>query len=96
MKVFDFLIAEDNDLLIADGKMVTGESTPQHEKLLLITQPGQMKLFPTTGVGVNSFLLDDTDDLKAIIRSQYEADGMAVSKLKLSNEGLLDTKVEYK
>lgn len=97
MKVFDFLIDEDNDLLIADGRIVTGESTPQHEKLLLVTEPGQMKLFATTGVGLNGYLLDDLtdEDMKSNIRSQYEGDGLAVGKLSLSN-GNLSTKVEYK
>jgi hypothetical protein len=74
----------DDDLKIADGDFVTGESTLQHQQLLLRLKKGELRQFPKTGVGVDDFLLDDTPgDVYMEIRKQFGADGMTVRKLEI-------------
>lgn len=75
----------DDDLLIANGDFVAGESTLQHQSLLLRLKKGELRQFPKTGVGVDDFLLDDTPgDVYLEIRKQFEADGMTIRKLEIS------------
>ncbi len=83
----DFLLDEDGDLLVQNGDFVVGESTTQHQHLLLTTSAGEWKMSPKAGVNINSFLEDDGDiDLATEIREQFEADGMKVNTIQSIND----------
>jgi hypothetical protein len=78
MQVFDYL-HDDDDLRIANGDFVKGESTLQHQSLLTRFNKGELRQFPKTGVGIDNFLLDDeAGDVFPEIQKQFEADGMVI------------------
>ena len=81
--VHDILVAS-GDLLLQNGDWVMGESTRQHQDHLLLAQKGELREFPTAGVGVHDWLLDETrNDLAREIKRQFEADGMDVLEIKI-------------
>lgn len=80
--VRDILLADDGELAIVDGDFVIGDSTKQNQKLLLISQKGEWKQSPLTGVGIDNWLKDETQGgLKAEIKQQFKADGMTINSL---------------
>lgn len=85
-RVYDIMLDEGYDLLITDGDLVIGESTRQHQGLLLLTEPGQIEQHPTAGVGITTWLLNDEADvthLRHVITQQFGADGLKINKLDL-------------
>lgn len=86
---FDILLDEDLDLLFEDGDLVIGESTRQHQQLLLLSEKGEIREYPTRGVGLRSWILDDAmGSLNGEIKKQFELDGMKVQGVKLSGTTL--------
>ncbi len=84
-----------NDMASKDGDFVIGDSTRQHQVDLLVASEGQYKQFPTTGVGIEFFLLDeDKTDMIRKIRSQFTRDGMSV--LKVTVMGGININAQYK
>ncbi len=76
---YDILLDGDFDLAFVDGDFAIGESTRQHQNLILISEPGEWREFPTCGVGMQSRLLgDNPGEVLGIIKRQFEADGMKV------------------
>jgi hypothetical protein len=69
---------EDMDLVFENGDIVLGESTRQHQVLLLNTSPGEWRESPTVGVGVAHYLLDEINqaELAAAVKRAFEGDGM--------------------
>lgn len=87
----DILIDNAYDLVIENGDFVIDESTNQHQHLLLITQPGEWKMNPTFGIGIENYLLDDGNlmrDLTKTVRKQFELDGMKVDYVKYNGKEL--------
>ena len=83
----DFLLDIDDDLQCANGDLVVGESTTQHQNLLLLSSKGAWKENPTVGVGAAGFLKDeDVNGLLAEIKEQFEKDGMKVNNIYYSND----------
>ena len=76
---------DNDDLLIAAGDFVVGETTQQHQSLLLRMKKGELRQYPKTGVGLDDFLLDDNPgDVYSEIQRQFEADGMVVRTMDIS------------
>lgn len=93
----DILLDPDYDLLIKSGDIAVDEATYQHQAILLKVSPGEIKQQPTTGVGVDAFLLDeDKSLLLREIRSQFTKDGMQVSKVNIATNGTLTINASYK
>lgn len=86
----DYLLDENDDLVIQGGDFKVGESTEQHKSLLLRLQKGELRQFPKTGVGLADYLLDESpNDLWLEIQKQFEADGMVVRKINfIMDEGI--------
>lgn len=75
----DILLDSDFDLAFVDGDFAIGESTRQHQQLILLSEPGEWREFPTCGVGMYSKLLgDNPGEVLGIIKRQFEQDGMTV------------------
>ncbi|MCX6232441.1 MAG: oxidase [Bacteroidetes bacterium] len=89
-KVYDILLDENFDLAVVDGDFVLGESTQQHQELLLLINKGELKEFPLAGVGLNEYLLDDGEmlELTQEICKQFSVDGMKVGEIELSGESI--------
>ncbi len=88
--MIDFLLDESFDLAFAGGDLVTGESTRQHQQLLVLIEKGELREFPTRGVGAASWLNDDVQfgDFNGAVKREFEADGMTVLLLKGSGFNL--------
>jgi len=93
--MLDIALTGSLDLMIANGDFVAAESTPQHQKLLLLAQPGDIMQYPDTGVGIQTFLNDERDDMVTEIRSQFEKDGMKVTSLHI-NGSQIEIEARYK
>lgn len=82
----DYLLDSSFDLRIEDGDFVVGESTAQHQDLLIHLEKGELRQYPKTGVGIKSFFNDDqVGALYGEIQQQFEADGMTVKKLEITS-----------
>lgn len=91
----DILLAENFDLLIKDGDLVIGESTRQHQKLLLLANKGEIREFPQRGVGIERWIDDDFSvSLHSAIKREFEADGMTVDLVR-GDLGDLQIEAEY-
>ncbi len=76
------------DRMITRG-LVVGDTTYQNQALLLGCQKGEIKEYPTAGVGLNDVINDhDFEMWKRSITEQFEADGMLIKQLKLNEKGL--------
>jgi hypothetical protein len=91
----DYLLNVDNDLQIVDGNFLKGESSLQNQKLLLMCEKGAFKQFPTTCVGLSSYLMDDNPNgMLREIRLQFADDGMKVKGISYAN-GVLNIDAPY-
>lgn len=91
----DYLLDENNDLLIVDGDFAKGDADLQNQKLLLFAAPGSYKQYPTVGVDIINFLKDDNQAaMLREIRQQFSQDGMTVKQLSYAN-GKLNINAPY-
>ncbi|MEO0337579.1 MAG: oxidase [Bacteroidota bacterium] len=87
--MIDILINDGFDLEIENGDFLIGQSTRQHQALLLLTEKGEWREFPLRGVGAVRWINDDlSGDLNGAIKREYEADGMVVNGVKGNIENL--------
>jgi hypothetical protein len=92
----DILLNSDFDLEIVDGDLVIGESTTQHQQLLLLTNKGDWKENPLVGVGATGFLKEENESgLMQEIRIQFEKDGMEVNNISIQS-GAIEIDAKYK
>ncbi|MGB0522389.1 MAG: hypothetical protein ACPGJS_05485 [Flammeovirgaceae bacterium] len=94
---FDILIDENNDPIISGGDFLIGESTQQHQKLLLVSNKGQFREHPAVGVGINEYLLDDDANTSLFneIDTQFKVDGMIVTHIEIVDNLNLSIDAEY-
>ena len=86
----DVLLDSNQEIDIKDGDFVTGESTLQHQDLLIMTNKGEWKENPTIAVGALGYLKDDDESgFMAEVKLQLEKDGMEVKSIAIENENLL-------
>lgn len=78
----DYILTEEGDLKIENGDFVFGDATRDNQRLLLLAEKGEWKHAPTSGVGLRSFLDDESpEDMLREIRRQFTRDGMKVKSL---------------
>lgn len=95
--MFDIMLNQESDLEIANGDFVTAKSTHQHQRILLMAQKGDIRQFPSVGVGIETFLnAERPGDILVDIRSQFERDGMKVEQLSEGATGSINVTAEYK
>lgn len=87
----------DTDLILKDNDLVIGYSDLQHQEHLLLAQKGDLKEFPTLGVGVEHYLNDsEIALLLAEVKTQFTADGMVVNKVGFDEQtGTLHYEANY-
>lgn len=92
----DILLNEQLDLNYdVDGQIVRGESTLQHQQLLLLCAKGEFKEKPTACIGAFNYLKDeDINGLLGETKKEFERDGMEIKKLKMV-DGVLQTDAVY-
>lgn len=85
-KVNDILLDETGDLKIVNGDIVIGESTNQHQRLMLLASKGNFKQVPLIGVGLIDYLNDENPGaLKTEIRKQLTSDYQLIKRLEIVN-----------
>jgi len=87
-KDIDILLDEDGDLMLdANGDPVVGDVTLQNIQLLLNTNPGDWKLYPTFGLGIVDYInSNELQGLNIKIKQMLERDGMKVDVIVLENK----------
>lgn len=81
----DILLDENFDIIIDNNSFAIGESTYQHQKILIFADKGQFKSDPTCGVGSRRFLESSRpDDFAREIRQEFMKDGMSIRSLKIA------------
>lgn len=97
MEVHDFLLGDDMDLTIVDGDFEWGESTQEHQRDILLATKGSFRQVPDVGVGVVQELLNDAsyDEIRRTIQQELEKDGMAVKRLKSTEQGQFEIIAPY-
>ena len=92
----DILLNSDYDLATANGDFRFGESTVQHQALIIGPEPGEFRQWPEATVGVQKFVDDDaTGDLEGVIKEKFEADGMKVRTIKVFETGKIQLDADY-
>ncbi|MFZ4548392.1 MAG: hypothetical protein ACOYN4_13185 [Bacteroidales bacterium] len=86
----DILLTDAYDLLAQDGDLVTGDCLIQQQALLLAAGEGEWKQSPVVGVGLDAYLLDESEAAAfRKIRGQFKSDGLLISVLKKQTDGNL-------
>jgi hypothetical protein len=91
------LLLEDNGLKVdaMNHDLVIGESSRQHQELLLLTNKGEWREHPLIGVGLETYLNGENGgDLFATVKKQFSDDGMLVSDI-VYEDGKLKINAEY-
>jgi hypothetical protein len=86
-KADDIMHDATGTLLSENGDLKVGDATALHQKRLIRCGKGENKMAPGTGVDIEAWLLDEAgdEDLKKNIATEYEKDGMTISKLQVNN-----------
>ncbi|WP_121812801.1 hypothetical protein [Mucilaginibacter kameinonensis] len=94
----DYLMDDNDDLLIKNGDFVRGESNQQQQRKLLLAEKGEYKQAPTATVGTFQFLNDEGDTqgeaLLREIRLRFSDDGIKIQSMGFVN-GLLNIVGDY-
>lgn len=79
-----------DDLVItSDGDFAFAECTKMHQKDLLLSEKGEWKESPGVGVGLFSFLDEDSSyDMLRAINMEFSKDGMKVREVKVEQNGI--------
>ena len=78
------LLDENGDIMVRNGSMVVGDTTKQNQYLIMIAQKGELKEFPTFGVGISDMLHDDDElEWKKRIGEEFEKDDLEVDNIDL-------------
>lgn len=106
MKEKGIILNADNnlDILIrkdATGRIIQGlqidDVTKQNTYLIIEQHPGEVKAYPTVGVGISDMILShDVLAYKHRIQKQLDAEGMNVTTLKVSDNGSINIITDYK
>jgi hypothetical protein len=94
MTAGDFILTADYDLATAGGDVVLAEADEQHHALLLLTNPGEWRQSPLTGVGLLRWLAGPMDErrraeLQRLITIQLQRDGYQVATVQVAADSTL-------
>lgn len=87
--VKDIILDDLGDLEIKNGDFYLADSDQQHVILIINTQVGDWKQYPTLGVGIINYLASSgkSSELKRSISLQLTADGYKVNDVVLTQNG---------
>lgn len=92
----DILLDDTLDLQIVNGDFVVGESTEQHQKILILADKAEFKEYPMRGVGVLRYLEEETpDNLAREIRQEFTIDTMTVNQIKIATDLTIQVDANY-
>jgi hypothetical protein len=92
----DILLDGNYDLLASGGDLVTGDVLYQQQALLLATGESEWKQSPVVGVGMDSYILDESElEVMRKTRQQYKSDGLLITTLKKTTNGNLTIQAQH-
>jgi hypothetical protein len=94
--MYDFTLDDYEDIDLAMGDFILTESTPQHQRQLLLNTNGDFKENPTIGVGALSYI--DDENFSGLVRAvniEFSRDGMEVHNVSLSEDGTVVSNATY-
>jgi len=84
----DLLIDDNLDLRIENGDFVVGESSLQHQYMIINSQKGEWKESPELGVGIDDEILNENPRrILNRMRRNLEYDGATVRSLEVLADG---------
>lgn len=89
----DILLDDNNDLLIENGDLATGDSHYQNVKLIMQAAPGHWKQYPTLGANVMNFVNGSSPELMREVKLQLLADGYDVKRLSVGTGGEIEVEI---
>ena len=83
MPSLDFLLDDDNDLIIQNGDFVISDATQQHAQAIVESYYGHFKQYPELGAGARLYMNSsgNLQELERRIRQQLEGDSFRVDKI---------------
>lgn len=85
----DVKVRKDSSGKIVSG-LALGDILHQNQAVILTVRKGELKEFPSVGVGVADMLLEhDFNAIRSEIRKQLELDGQIVSSVQVTEHGIL-------
>jgi len=82
-------VVRDSNGLIVSG-LTVGDTLYQNQYLILRAQKGEIKEYPTLGVGIDDMAGDDDlNEWKKTIREEFAKDGLKVDQLSITTDGQL-------
>lgn len=90
MKVMgDILTTNEGELLMQGGDVLVGDALLYHQRDIVVSNPGEWKQNPATGVGIAEYLDDDDPEaMTRLVRQQLTLDGQRVEKVQYDDTGL--------
>ena len=84
----DIVTDENADLWIQNGDFVVGNATAKQAEVILNATEGDLRQFPTLGVGLNRFIgsIQPPEYLENIAREQLKSDDIVLINLSLTQE----------
>lgn len=90
MKGLGIQLTNDYDIKVEDGYTSIDDVQPQNQALIIVSNPGEWKQNPETGVGIESLLLDENPGtLVSEVKRQLKADDFKVNYVRIENGQLL-------
>ena len=87
---------DSGDLDLAAGDVALAVSDGRHVYDLLVISPGELRQFPTMGVGLAAYLDDDqASDLNHVVAVNAQADGLTVNRFNVYPGGKIDIDANY-
>lgn len=84
----DILLAEDYDLQVRDGDLVAGPSDEQHIQCILVANPGDFRLAPMVGCGLQRLHHGRiSQQFRRNMQIQLKADGYRIEDITLDVNG---------
>lgn len=86
MKAFDIIVDNSENIVIRDGDFLVGPSDNQHVRHLFRANPGQYRVSPGIGIGIESALNGPLRPVavESLIRVNLERDGYLVISVSVS------------
>lgn len=94
--MLDILQKADGDIDLTASVIRLTDATLQHQRDIVLTQPGSMKHAPMRGVGIEDYMNDESPELLLRrIRQQLTIDGMKVRQIKAKPNGEVEISARY-
>lgn len=88
-------VIKDESGMITSGLCI-GNTLEQNKALILLLEPGELKEYPTLGVGIlNALLSEDLLFLRHSVRSNFLKDGLNITDLDLYSTSKINIIANY-